>query len=398
MFPYCFEEFTRESWEQSPLWMQRSNPAFLDGLLTLEDLDHYVSSTALDEAALRVARYDGLVVGDYLQESKSSRHRLIDPEAVLDSFADGSTLIFNALDIFHEPLGTFCRSLESAFCCSVQANVYLSPPGHQGFAPHFDTHDVFVLQVHGEKQWKLYGSSLELPLPKQRLASERRAFDKPETTIDLRCGDVLYIPRGHVHEGIAKRETSCHITLGFHTATVAALFQELLDDLASEEVTLRKSLPLSNAVDLGLSSPDVQTLQQIANRLFEENRLQACLDRLSDKHNTSRRVHQAKRLVSLSSVSELSVDSLVDIRPGLVFHFEHVGDSIRLCLADRDIEFPAHVETPLRALLRSGAKRIGSLPGDLDGPGKIVLVKRLVCEHVLTAVAANSGSPCSRSS
>ena len=41
----------------------------------------------------------------------------------------------------------------------VGANVYLTPPGTQGFAPHFDDVDVFLLQLEGRKHWRLYEPS-----------------------------------------------------------------------------------------------------------------------------------------------------------------------------------------------------------------------------------------------
>ena len=50
----------------------------------------------------------------------------------------------------------------------VQANAYATPAGAQGFAVHHDTHDVFVLQVAGEKRWLVYEPALELPLKDQR--------------------------------------------------------------------------------------------------------------------------------------------------------------------------------------------------------------------------------------
>lgn len=35
---------------------------------------------------------------------------------------------------------------------------YLTPPGTQGFAPHYDDIEAFVLQLEGKKKWKLYNA------------------------------------------------------------------------------------------------------------------------------------------------------------------------------------------------------------------------------------------------
>ena len=55
-------------------------------------------------------------------------------------------------------LAALCRAMEKAFSSHFQANVYLSPPNAQGFGTHFDSHDVFVLQVAGSKIWTLSSS------------------------------------------------------------------------------------------------------------------------------------------------------------------------------------------------------------------------------------------------
>lgn len=47
-------------------------------------------------------------------------------------------------------------SLQEYFHCFVGANSYLTPPNSQGFAPHYDDIEAFILQVEGKKLWKIY--------------------------------------------------------------------------------------------------------------------------------------------------------------------------------------------------------------------------------------------------
>jgi lysine-specific demethylase/histidyl-hydroxylase NO66 len=49
-----------------------------------------------------------------------------------------------------------CSTLQEFLGSMVGANMYLTPPGTQGFAPHYDDVEVFILQLEGKKRWRLY--------------------------------------------------------------------------------------------------------------------------------------------------------------------------------------------------------------------------------------------------
>ena len=67
----------------------------------------------------------------------------------------------------------------------MQANAYVTPPQNQGFSAHYDVHDVFVLQIDGEKQWRIHSPVLMSPLRDQpwndrRADVEKRAEEQPD--------------------------------------------------------------------------------------------------------------------------------------------------------------------------------------------------------------------------
>lgn len=97
--------------------------------------------------------------------------------------------------------------LESEFGCMVGSNAYLTPRGSQGFAPHYDDVDVFILQLEGYKRWKVYAPFNKretLPRESSRDYTEKEIEDAEETSEAMTCvlgpGDVLYLPRGWVHQ------------------------------------------------------------------------------------------------------------------------------------------------------------------------------------------------------
>ena len=89
-------------------------------------------------------------------------------------------------------------------------NAYVTPPSSQGFAPHYDTHDVFVLQISGEKHWLIHAPVHPDPLSTQpwtehRAAVARAATASPSSTRCCAPGDALYLPRGWIHSATAAR-------------------------------------------------------------------------------------------------------------------------------------------------------------------------------------------------
>ena len=112
-------------------------------------------------------------------------------------------------------LAALCRAVERTFSSHFQTNIYLSPRNAQGFKTHYDSHDVFVLQVSGSKHWTLVRhASIELPLRGQGFDPEKHIPGPPTREFTIQAGDVLYCPRGLFHAARATDEVSLHITLG----------------------------------------------------------------------------------------------------------------------------------------------------------------------------------------
>ena len=88
----------------------------------------------------------------------------------------GATLI---LDQFHRRIpevAIFTSKLSYELGYPTQVNAYCSWSSKKGFSPHYDTHDVFILQVEGNKQWYVYNDTFKYPLPNQKSSS----FTPPE--------------------------------------------------------------------------------------------------------------------------------------------------------------------------------------------------------------------------
>ena len=220
--PVDAEAFLAEHWEQRPLVVPRDEPGRFDDLLSEADVERLVCSTAIRYPGFRLVREGSQIpVGAYTSEVswRPPFTGTADVPRVVAEWEAGATIVLQALHVNWHPLAVFCRLLEDALGRGVQANSYSTPSGSQGFDVHHDTHDVLVLQVAGEKRWKLYDPLLELPLKHQRYSSSLGDSGAPTDDFVLRAGDTLYLPRGWLHEAETSATDSLHLTIGIAAHT-----------------------------------------------------------------------------------------------------------------------------------------------------------------------------------
>ena len=68
----------------------------------------------------------------------------------------GCTLRFRDVDQFDRRLAEFARAVAETYAAETQINVYFTPPRQDGFPPHFDNSDSFIVQVAGAKDWLIH--------------------------------------------------------------------------------------------------------------------------------------------------------------------------------------------------------------------------------------------------
>jgi hypothetical protein len=214
-------------------------------LLSVADLDAFLSTDAARAPRVSMAesRREGSAAvpqHEYLREDGR-----VDLPSLFHAFDHGATLVVSQFHELHAPLMRFCRGLEQVFLHAVQANIYLTPPGAQGFRVHYDTHDVLVLQVEGEKRWRLFpGQPVPRPTRRTPWPGNIAPEGEPEV-VTLRPGDTLYVPRGVMHDAAAQGgdAPSLHITVGLLEPSFATVLRLAVDLLEETEPALRESFP-----------------------------------------------------------------------------------------------------------------------------------------------------------
>ena len=240
------QDFLANVYEQRELLNLRNEPDRYADLLTLESLDHFIASADLREGMVDLANSRNRISRDTYIDS----HGRISPSAIAENYLGGATVILPHLHDSLFKLGEFCRSLEEVFTCHVQTNVYLTPQArqdgtsNQGFPPHYDNHDVFVMQISGAKAWRFYGVPVETPYRGEDFQLGRHEAGEATREFTMKAGDCVYIPRGLMHDAENVGDApSLHITVGLIVKTWADLLLESISELALAEPGFRRSLP-----------------------------------------------------------------------------------------------------------------------------------------------------------
>ncbi|MFC5924963.1 cupin domain-containing protein [Micromonospora vulcania] len=393
----CVEpaKFAAAHWGHTPLLSRAAelpDPAGFTDLFSPTDADELLSRRGLRTPFLRVAKDGQLVPAARWTGGGGAGAEIGDQvldERILEQYADGATLVLQGLHRIWPPLVDFARDLGLALSQPLQINAYLTPAGSQGFATHYDTHDVFVLQVDGRKHWRIHPPVLPDPLEKQTWggrADEVTATAQGPAALDvvLAPGDALYLPRGWLHSAQAQDASSLHLTVGIRALTRYALVEELLA-LAAEDQRLRAGLPFGTDVaDPDAIEPELtETVEALRDWLLRADP-SAVAARLRQRAWPAARPAPIRPLAQAGALAALDADSRLTLRPGLRWQLvPHDGDKVALRLFDRTITLPADCEPAVRALLSGTETRVGDLPGLPDDADRVTLARRLLREAVL---------------
>jgi lysine-specific demethylase/histidyl-hydroxylase NO66 len=316
----------------------------------------------------------------------------VSSDAVLRLFADGSTVVLQGLHRLWPPLIEFAGQLAADLGHPTQVNAYVTPPSSRGFSPHYDVHDVFVLQVAGEKHWTIHEPVLADPLrthPWTDRAAEVAAAAQREPVIDtvLQPGDALYLPRGYVHSAIALGQISAHLTVGVHPVTRWSAVESALDlvaTLAADDPELRGSLPLGvDLADPAATADDVAAALAGLHRWLDLVDPAEVADRLRARTWGQVRPAPVAPLAQSAAAAALTGDTVLRLRPLLrVALREPVGDRVTLLAGRRSLELPSATRPALGALLAAGELAVADLPG-LGAEDQLTLARRLVTESVV---------------
>lgn len=264
--PIPAKTFFRDIWEKKPIFVQRKNPDYYKGLFSSAELDRILREEIVQYGVnLDVTSYT-----NGKRETHNPPGRAL-PFTAWDFYESGCSLRMLNPQAFSATVWNVLSILQEQFGSMAGANVYLTPPGTQGFAPHYDDIEAFVVQLEGKKRWQVYNPRSEdevLPV----LSSpnfDQADIGKPILDVVVEAGDLLYFPRGFIHQGNCLPDAhSLHITVSsYQKNSWGDLLQKLvpaaLEIAMEEDVEFRRGLPLDYLMYMGVQNSDKEDSRRV---------------------------------------------------------------------------------------------------------------------------------------
>ncbi|KAJ8945086.1 hypothetical protein NQ318_005266 [Aromia moschata] len=258
--PVSPKKFFEKYWERETLFIERNKATYYSNILTTEKLDGIFREYPL----YYTRNVDVVSYQNGIKEVHNEEGRVV-ASALYDYYSNGCSIRVLNPQTYDQKVHLLIATLQEYFGTMVGTNVYLTPPGSQGFAPHYDDIEAFIVQLEGRKHWKLYkptGSDVLARDSSPNLKHED--IGEPFMEVTLNAGDLLYFPRGTIHEGRTDADAhSLHVTVSVYQHNSYAdllehILPEALKRAANEDVEFRRGLPVNYLKYLGWVNRDSQ--------------------------------------------------------------------------------------------------------------------------------------------
>ena len=325
--PLSIQEFLSYKWEREPVLLSRNEPERFASLINFDVFDQLVAASNLHYPCFRIFKSGELVPPSKLtvdrQVGADLDRNIADLDSVYEETSGGATIVLQALEKSWEPITNLCLGLQQVFGAPTQAYAYHTPPHSAGPPAHYDTHEVFVLQVEGRKHWRVWPAYTRLPLRLSEDSYDHQGilrFAAEQTPLlehDLQAGEALYIPRGFVHEADTNDARSLHVSV----SVMVWRWLDLLRSASSHQIErlgseygLRRATPFGRQPGTGLDAAHYAALETWASHVCDDINVEEVIDLMLRDHvrtcAVNRRVAWRTRLISTAACESANVGSL----------------------------------------------------------------------------------------
>jgi len=212
-------QFMKRHWHKKPLLVRNAIP----------DFKPCVDRTQLVELAGRDGVESRLIVhGD---KGWKMKHGPLARRSLPPFSQKKWTFLVQGVDLHHDGVHQLMQQFRFVPDARLDDLMISYASDGGGVGPHFDSYDVFLLQAHGQRRWRI-GRQKDLTLEEGVPLKILKNFE-PEQEFVLNPGDLLYLPPKYAHDGIAEGECMTW-SIGFRSPQQGELAREILQGLADE--------------------------------------------------------------------------------------------------------------------------------------------------------------------
>jgi ribosomal protein L16 Arg81 hydroxylase len=374
--------FFRETWEKEPLIVSRNHFDYYTSLFSTRDVSQMIHFTRPRFAGMRShSTPTEALRGVAPDQEKLYAGRDDDLAELNREFAEGKTYLVHGLEKRWQPISRLCRTLEATFHHPVNAAMFLTPKGSQGFEAHYDAIEGFILQIDGSKSWRIYKPEQRLPLAIAAAPTLEGPLGEPLMEIELHAGDLLYLPRGYIHEAFTSECSSLHVTVAVAVLRWADLLGSALTLVAAQDVRFREAVPVGFLNTSGAALQE--RLQELLHLLAAKARANEAVDHLAEQFIGKLPALPGGQFVPPEEIEQIDLDTVLEKAPGVISRVNMEKGSVSIQYPGNRIRGPRQIAPALRFIAAETRFAVRSLPDSLTSQSKLVLVRRLVREGLL---------------
>ena len=387
--PISEERFFNQYWEQESFHIERKDQTHLSNILSSDEIKALIERNIISYPQLSLTQLASKINSDDYTNSNN----VANANQVFALYEAGATVVLSNVVEHFSALSQLVQSLIAETQMRWQANMYLTPAANQGFAPHYDTHDVFILQIEGQKKFRFFTSELKLPFPEDNYDIALNAHPQLCEEVTLAAGDTLYIPRGHVHDAqTVGDEPSLHVTLGCYPMIQRDLLQCYMQVAAEQMDNLRQSVPRSLWLNPASSIEQNEVLQNalldIVHHPESAAWFEEAIERLKDEFALSLGLpdNQDSQKQSITdTVNEaitLDANSRIFVRQNRILSIQTMDDHCQIRCPGRLLEFEHPLSAAVDYLVAQKSVTLNELP-EVTLVQAIALIKQLLADSIV---------------
>ena len=373
-------DFFEQYWGKQVLYLDRSIDPVVDFPISIATINDFFANERLRHPWVKLVKEGSEIpLKEYRNNELSQLTDFIDNNKLFAYLNKGATIVANSIDKTIPTIGLYCRQLEKELAVKVWANLYISPPNSRGFGIHQDIHDVIVIQLEGEKNWRIFPREKNLG-PRQPGPS-----DHPEQEFVLKKGEMVYLPKNYPHMAFATDSSpSVHLSLGFE----GLFWKDIVKHFANEII---KDQDFEQRVPIPMQGKDQykKFIHDFQKKWEELNQDKHPLDFIEQQNaavHHQKSAQNGNRLSDYLAINHLKLQNKLRKKPYVAYKLNSEGKTVSLSFHGKEFSFPVFINSLLEKLLQDQPYCLEEIEVPQSDQEKLMFAKKLIQEGILEVV------------